>query len=438
MHSLDTIRANPSAFDAGLKSRGIEPQADSLIALDDHRRAAIATAQSSREQRNTLAQQIGQIKRNAVNSDTHFDTILHDVRAQTDSLKRTIEESEALERTSMEALENVLSALPNIPLPDVPIGEDETGNREERRNGTPRLFEGVPQEHFTLGENLNGLHFEAASRMSGSRFVVLTGLLARLERALGEFMLDLHTQHHGYLEVSPPLLVRSPSLFGTGQLPKFEADQFATSDDLWLVPTAEVCLTNLVRESILNAEDLPLRFTALTPCFRREAGSAGRDMRGMLRQHQFKKVELVSITTSEQDSEELERMVTCAEAVLKALELPYRVMTLCTGDMGFSSMKTYDLEVWLPGQGTYREISSCSLCGDFQARRMNTRYRDAARNHKKLPFVTTLNGSGVAIGRALIAVLENGQNPDGSITLPKALQPYIGGIERLDKEQIPF
>ncbi len=438
MHSLDTIRANPLAFDEGLKNRGLEPQAEHLIALDDRRRAAIATAQEAREQRNALAQQMGQMKRNATNMGSSFEATLQDVREKTESLKRTIEESETLEREAVHILEEALSTLPNIPLPDVPPGEDETSNREERCHGTPRLFESTPQEHFTLGENLNGLHFEAAARMSGSRFVVLTGMIARLERALGEFMVDLHTQHHGYLEVSPPLLVRSPALFGTGQLPKFATDQFSTSDDLWLVPTSEVSLTNLVRESILNAEDLPLRFTALTPCFRREAGAAGRDMRGMLRQHQFKKVELVSITMPEQGPEELERMVVCAEAVLKALELPYRVMTLCTGDMGFSSMKTYDLEVWLPGQGTYREISSCSLCGDFQARRMNARYREATKTHKKLPFVTTLNGSGVAVGRALIAILENGQNPDGSISLPAALQPYMGGLERLEKENAPF
>jgi seryl-tRNA synthetase len=438
MHSLDTIRANPSAFDAGLKSRGLEPQAEHLISLDDRRRHAIAEAQEAREQRNALAQKMGQIKRNATNLGATFDATLHEVREKTESLKRTIENAENLEREAVEALEKALSTLPNIPLPDVPLGEDEASNREERRSGTPRVFEFPPHEHFILGENLNGLHFEAAARMSGSRFAVLTGLLARLERALGEFMVDLHTQNHGYLEVSPPLLVRSPSLFGTGQLPKFAADQFSTSDDLWLVPTSEVSLTNLVRESIINAEDLPLRFTALTPCFRREAGSAGRDMRGMLRQHQFKKVELVSITTPEQGPEELERMVICAEAVLKGLELPYRVSTLCTGDMGFSSIKTYDLEVWLPGQGAYREISSCSLCGDFQARRMNTRYREAAKAQKKLPFITTLNGSGVAVGRALIAILENFQNPDGSISLPKALQPYMGGLERLEKESVPF
>ncbi len=438
MHNLETIRTNPEAFDAGLRSRGLEPQAASVIALDDRRRQAIAMAQAAREERNGLAQKIAQIKRSAPETTANLDSALEAIRTKTEELKRAIEHSENAEREAVTALESALCVLPNIPLAEVPLGSDESSNREERCYGTPRIFEHPPQEHFTLGENLKGLHFDAAARMSGSRFSVLTGQIARLERALGDFMIDMHTQRHGYLEVSPPLLVRSPSLFGTGQLPKFVDDQFATSDDLWLIPTSEVSLTNLVRETILNGDDLPLRFTALTPCFRREAGSAGRDMRGMLRQHQFKKVELVSITTPEDGPSELERMVSCAEAILKALELPYRVMTLCTGDMGFCSVKTYDLEVWLPGQGTYREISSCSLCGDFQARRMNTRYRESGKSQKKLPFVTTLNGSGVAVGRALIAVLENGQNPDGSVALPEVLHTYMGGIKRLEQEKAPF
>jgi seryl-tRNA synthetase len=374
--------------------------------------------------------------------------------AEVAALKAAEPALKAAEAEADRALAEKLAAIPNRPKPDVPDGADEHGNVLYRSHASTRerLTEG--KEHFELGEACGLMDFESAAKLSGSRFVVLKGQLARLERALGQFMLDLHTQEHGYLEVAPPVLVRDAAMFGTAQLPKFEDDQFSvfkgldyvkalqrqsdqTAEDaapvsdehFWLVPTAEVPLTNLVRESILREEELPLRFTALTPCFRAEAGAAGRDTRGMLRQHQFNKVEMVSITTPDESDNEHERMLTCAEAVLKKLDLPYRVMTLCTGDMGFASQKTYDIEVWVPGQRTHREISSCSVCGEFQARRMNARYRG---KDGKPAYVHTLNGSGVAVGRALIAVMENYQNPDGSITIPSVLHPYMGGLNRIE------
>ncbi|MCY1296339.1 Serine--tRNA ligase [compost metagenome] len=328
-------------------------------------------------------------------------------------------------------LNDALSRIPNIPLEDVPVGEDETGNVVKRVVGNKPTWNHQPREHFEIGEALGLMDFEGAARISGSRFTILKGQLARLERALGQFMLDLHTQEHGYTEVHPPLLVRDDAMYGTGQLPKFAEDLFRTTDGRWLIPTAEVPLTNIVREQILEGEKLPLRFTALTPSFRSEAGSAGRDTRGMLRQHQFNKVELVSITDAETSVEEHERMTACAEEVLKRLGLHYRVMTLCTGDMGFGARKTYDLEVWLPGQDTYREISSCSVCGDFQARRMNARYR--TKEDKGTRFVHSLNGSGVAVGRALIAVIENYLNEDGSVSVPDVLVPYMSGQKRIEK-----
>jgi len=368
-------------------------------------------------------------------------------------LKAEAPELETQQGEAAKILDARLAAIPNRPNPDVPEGADEHGNVEYRRFEPTHPWLEKGRQHFEIGEASGLMDFEAAARLSGSRFVVLKGQLARLERALGQFMLDLHTQEHGYLEVAPPVLVRDAAMFGTAQLPKFEDDQFSvfkgldyvrslqgqagaesapvSDEHFWLVPTAEVPLTNLVRESILREEELPLRFTALTPCFRAEAGAAGRDTRGMLRQHQFNKVELVSITAPEKSAEEHERMLACAEAVLKALELPFRVMTLCTGDMGFASQKTYDIEVWMPGQETYREISSCSVCGDFQARRMNARFRP--KEGKGVQFVHTLNGSGVAVGRALIAVMENYQNPDGSVTIPSALQPYMGGLTKIEK-----
>ena len=344
---------------------------------------------------------------------------------------------EAEEKGAVGALDAALAEIPNQPRDDVPEGRDETDNVLLRSWGELPVLGFAPKEHFALGEALGLMDFEAATRMSGARFVVLKGGLARLERALAQMMLDLHTDHHGYTEVAPPILVRDEAMVGTAQLPKFREDQFlATREgkeeggrDLWLIPTAEVPLTNLVREQILDEASLPLRFTASTPCFRAEAGAAGRDTRGMIRQHQFTKVELVSITTPEQSAAEHERMLGCAEAVLRTLALPYRVMTLCTGDMGFASAKTYDIEVWLPGQDRYREISSCSVCGDFQARRMNARCRSAGAKSPR--FVHTLNGSGVAVGRALVAVLENYQDADGSIRVPEALRPYMGGLERI-------
>ncbi|MEQ9248556.1 MAG: serine--tRNA ligase, partial [Nitratireductor sp.] len=344
------------------------------------------------------------------------------LKAEVSELKSFVQDGEAEERRYDAALNDALARIPNVPLDDVPVGADENDNVEVRKLGEPKRANWA-REHFEIGEALGQMDFERAAKLSGARFTVLSGQLARLERALGQFMLDLHTQEHGYTEVQPPLLVRDDAMFGTGQLPKFSEDLFRAGDDHWLIPTAEVSLTNLVREEILDGEKLPLRFTALTPCFRSEAGSAGRDTRGMLRQHQFYKVELVSITDAESAIDEHERMTACAETVLKKLDLPFRTMVLCTGDMGFGARKTYDLEVWLPGQNAYREISSCSVCGDFQGRRMNARYRVAGE--KQTRFVHTLNGSGTAVGRALIAVLENYQNEDGSVTIPSALKPYM-------------
>lgn len=424
MHDIRAIRENPETFDAGLKRRGLPPQAADLLALDDRRKAVVAELQSAQERRNALSKEIGAAM--AAKDMPRAESL----KAEVAALKERVPALEQAEREAVSALDTALAAIPNTPNPEVPDGADEHGNVEKSRSGEPRAADGARQ-HFELGEAMGLMDFEAAARLSGARFVVLKGQLARLERALGQFMLDLHTTEHGYTEVNPPLLVRDDAMFGTAQLPKFRDDQFAVSGNFWLIPTAEVPLTNLAREQILAEEALPLRFTALTPCFRQEAGSAGRDTRGMLRQHQFPKVELVSITAPEASADEHERMLSCAEAVLKRLDIPYRVMTLCTGDMGFASAKTYDIEAWLPGQNTYREISSCSVCGEFQARRMNARFRP--REGKGTRFVHTLNGSGVAVGRALIAVLENYQNPDGSVTVPSALVPYMGGITRIEK-----
>ena len=421
MYDIRWIRDEAAAFDAGRSSRGLPPLAEALIALDDRRRAAIAKLQASQERRNAAAKAIGQAMGRKDQPEAER------LKAEVADLKAGTPALEAEERDSVAALQLALSEIPNTPLPDVPVGADEHDNVEVRRVGDPRDFDFSPQEHFTLGEALGLMDFEAAARLSGARFVVLRGGLARLERAIGQFMLDLQTEQNGYLEVNPPLLVRDAAMFGTAQLPKFRDDQFRAGDEFWLIPTAEVPLTNLVREQIVEEKDLPLRFTALTPCFRAEAGSAGRDTRGMIRQHQFSKVEMVSITTPETSAAEHGRMTGCAEAVLQKLGLPYRVMLLCTGDMGFGSRKTYDLEVWLPGQGRYREISSCSVCGDFQARRMEARYRPEGA--KSTRYVHTLNGSGLAVGRTLVAVLENYQNADGSVTIPEALRPYMGGLD---------
>ena len=422
MLDIRWVRDNPDALDRALKTRGAGAAAVQLIALDDDRKEHIAKLQDAQTRRNAASKEIGKAK---ASGDEAAAQVLIDEIAELKSFVQTAEEEGRRLET---ALNDALAEIPNIPLEDVPVGDDEEANLEVRKFGEPRRMD-YALEHFDIGENLGLMDFETAARLAGSRFVILRGQLARLERALGQFMLDLHTKDHGYTEVVPPLLVRDEVLYGTAQLPKFAEDQFRTTDDRWLIPTAEVPLTNLVRELILDADELPIRVTALTPCFRSEAGSAGRDTRGMLRQHQFTKVELVSVTEPDQGIDELERMTECAETVLKQLGLAYRVVILSTGDMGFGARKTYDIEVWLPGQKAYREISSCSLCGDFQARRMNARYRPADGGNPL--FVHTLNGSGVAVGRALIAVMETYQNENGTFSVPEVLRPYMGGLEKI-------
>ncbi|WEX78852.1 serine--tRNA ligase [Sinorhizobium numidicum] len=425
MLDIKWIRENADALDDALTRRGAEPLSASLIALDERRRAILQSLQDMQSRRNAASKDIG-----AAMAQKNGE-LAEKLKAEVAELKNAMPAVEDESRELEAELSDALSRIPNIPLEDVPVGLDESANVVTRIVGTKPTWNHKPLEHFEIGEALGFMDFEGAARIAGSRFTILKGQLARLERALGQFMLDLHTQEHGYTEVQPPLLVRDDAMYGTGQLPKFAEDLFRTTDERWLIPTAEVPLTNMVREQILDGEALPLRFTALTPCFRSEAGSAGRDTRGMLRQHQFNKVELVSITDAESSVDEHERMTACAEEVLKRLGLHYRVMTLCTGDMGFGARKTYDLEVWLPGQGSYREISSCSVCGDFQARRMNARYR--TREEKGTKFVHTLNGSGVAVGRALIAVIENYLNDDGSVTVPDVLVSYMGGLRRIEK-----
>ena len=419
MLDVKTVRDHPEAFDAGLAKRGLEPYAAAILDIDTRLRACQTELQDMQARRNQASKDIGAAKSRGADTGPAV--------AEVAELKGRIQEGEERARTLSAELDTLLSGLPNLPADDVPVGADESANEELRRVGEPPAFEFAPKEHFEIGEALSMMDFEAAARMAGARFVVLKGALARIERALGAFMLDLQTTEFGYREVSPPILVRDDALFGTGQLPKFEADLFVTLNRHWLIPTAEVPLTNLVREQILDGATLPLRFTALTPCFRAEAGAAGKDTRGMIRQHQFNKVELVSITRPADSEAEHERMTEAAEEVLKRLELPYRAVVLSTGDMGFAARKTYDIEVWLPGQGTYREISSCSNCGDFQARRMNARYRTAGE--KRTSFVHTLNGSALAVGRTLIAVLENYQNADGTVCVPAALRPYMDGLE---------
>jgi seryl-tRNA synthetase len=423
VHDLKTIRDDPEGFDKRLAARGLKPQASALLKLDSARREHIASLQETQTRRNAASKEIGNAK--AAGDDKKAQALIDEVAA----LKDTAQTGEEEERRLDQALIDALAEIPNLPLDDVPVGADESDNVEQRRWGEPPSFSFEPRQHFELGEALGLMDFEAAAKMSGARFVVLKGSLARIERALAAFMLDLHTQEFGYTEVVPPALVRDHALFGTGQLPKFAEDLFATTAESWLIPTAEVPLTNLVRERILEEAELPLRLTAWTPCFRAEAGAAGKDTRGMIRQHQFSKVELVSITAPEAALDELERMTSCAEEVLKRLELPYRVMLLSTGDMGFAARKTYDLEVWLPGQKAYREISSCSVCGDFQARRMDARFRSG--HDKDIEFVHTLNGSGLAVGRTLVALLENNQQADGAIAIPEALRPYMGGLEKI-------
>ena len=481
MHDLKWIRENPQAFDTGLKRRGLEALSPKVLELDAARRAAQTAMQELQKKRNDTAKAIGQAK--AKKDDAEFERL----RQETDSLKGALQANEAKERLIADQLDELLAGIPNLPAADVPDGQDEHGNKEIRAWGQKPAFTFAPKEHFHLGEALKLMDFEAAARMSGARFVVLRGALARLERALGAFMLDVQREH-GYEEINPPLLVRDEAAFGTGQLPKFREDLFKTGihnfdkaqqwalheyrkrledlecggfipkppstkeqkdqlgyemladlvgrikagdfdDPLWLIPTAEVPLTNLVREQILSPAELPMRVCALTPCFRAEAGSAGKDTRGMIRQHQFMKVEIVSIVTPDASALEHERLTGCAEDILKRLNLHYRVMALCTGDMGFAAQKTYDIEVWLPGQDRYREISSCSNFGDFQARRMNARFRP--EGEKGTRFVHTLNGSGLAVGRTLVAVLESYQQADGTIEIPEALRPYLGGLNAI-------
>jgi seryl-tRNA synthetase len=477
MHDIKWIRDNPDAFDAALKRRGLEPQSSSLLAIDEKRRAAIMASEQALARRNSASKEIGDAKK------AKDDARASKLMAEVAELKTTLPQLEAAAKAADEKLAAALAGIPNLPLDEVPDGVDEHSNVQRHVFGAVRNYAFTPKPHDDLGHALGSMDFETAAKLSGARFVVLKKGLARLERAIGQFMLDLHTNEHGYTEVNPPLLVRDHVMFGTGQLPKFSNDQFRVEteevqrkhayanfeldraailefvekygieaarkekmevgefvyrqnpDRLWLIPTAEVPLTNLVRESIVDEKELPMRLTALTPCFRAEAGAAGRDTRGMIRQHQFTKVELVSITTPETSKDEHERMLACAEEVLRQLDLHYRVMTLCAGDMGFSAQKTYDIEVWMPGQGdggAYREISSCSVCGDFQARRMDARYRGL---DGKPRFVHTLNGSGTAVGRALIAVMETYQQEDGSIAIPDVLQPYMGGLKVIGKDR---
>lgn len=417
MHDLKWIRDTSTAFDAGLARRGLEPRSHQILHLDFERRQAQTRLQEMQARRNEASKQIGLLKKQG-----------HDVSAVLEDVARFKDDIallEAQDKSLGEEIDVILASLPNLPAADVPDGPDEEHNVELRRWGTPRQFDFQPQEHDAIGEKLGLMDFDGASRLSGARFVVLKGALARLERALASFMLDVQTGEHGYTEMSPPTLVKDSALFGTGQLPKFGDDLFKTSTGHWLIPTAEVPLTNLVGDTILDESALPIRMTALTPCYRSEAGAAGKDTRGMIRQHQFWKVELVSVTHPDRSDAEHQRMTECAETILQRLGLPYRTIVLCTGDMGFSARKTFDIEVWLPGQGRYREISSCSNCGDFQARRMRARFRSEKGNR----LVHTLNGSGLAVGRTLVAVLENYQQVDGRVLVPDVLKPYMGGLD---------
>jgi seryl-tRNA synthetase len=424
MYDIKWIREHPDEFDRGLKRRGLEPRSKKLIALDEKRRAAITKFEQAQARRNAASKEIGDAKK------AKDEAKANKLMAEVAELKTSLPAMEEEQKQLAAALDKELAQIPNTPLDDVPDGADASSNVEHHAFGKKRDYAFKPKQHFDLGEALGQMDFELAAKLSGARFVVLQKGLARLERALGQFMLDLHTgKEHGYTEVNPPILVRDDIMFGTAQLPKFAEDQFRTTNDFWLIPTAEVPLTNLVRESIVEEAQLPMRLTACTPCFRAEAGAAGKDTRGMIRQHQFTKVELVSVTTPDKSQEEHERMLACAEEVLKKLDLHYRVVTLCTGDMGFAAQKTYDIEVWLPGQNAYREISSCSNCGEFQARRMNARFR--AKDGVK--HLHTLNGSGVAVGRALIAVMETYQQEGGSIALPSALAPYMGGLKTIER-----
>lgn len=422
MHDIAFIRQNPDAFDAGLRRRGVEPSSQRILALDTRRREAQTALQLAQSRRNEASRLIGQAMAKGDKDGAEA------LKAEVAALKDTMPTQEEAERTAGAELEELLLALPNLPAEDVPEGEDEAGNVEIARWGTIRQFDFQPIEHADLGPPL-GLDFETGAAIAGARFTFLRGGLARLHRALGQFMLDRQTGEAGYTECNPPVLVRGEAMIGTGQLPKFAEDSFRTTDDRWLIPTSEVSLTNSVRETILEDTQLPVRLTALTQCFRSEAGSAGRDTRGFIRQHQFDKAEMVSIVEPDQSEAEHERMTAAAEDILTRLELPFRRMKLCTGDMGFSAARTYDIEVWLPGQQRYREISSCSTCTDFQARRMNARFRP--EGEKATKFVHTLNGSGLAVGRTLVAVLENYQREDGTVTVPQVLRPYLAGQDVL-------
>ncbi|MCF8480797.1 MAG: serine--tRNA ligase [Rhodospirillum sp.] len=419
MHDLKAIRENPDAFDRGLSRRGLPPRAAEILALDGNRRSNQTELNEMQARRNEVSKQIGGVKKAGGDARPLMDEVA--------GLKTRMAELDCQSKVVEEDLNALLMGLPNTVDDETPDGPDEDANVEIRRWGTPRTFDFDPKQHFDIGEALGEMDFEAGVRLSGARFVVLKGQVARLERALAQFMLDLHITEHGYMEVQTPVLVREGALYGTGQLPKFGEDLFKVDEDFYLIPTAEVTLTNLVNGQILSEGDLPLRMTAHTQCFRSEAGAAGKDTRGMIRQHQFEKVELVSVVHPDQSATELDRMTACAEKVLQKLELPYRVLALCTGDIGFGAKRTYDLEVWLPGQDRYREISSCSNTGEFQARRMNARFK--AEGEKGTRFVHTLNGSGLAVGRCLVAVLENYQNADGTVTVPEVLRGYMGGLE---------
>ncbi len=423
MHDIRFIRENPDVFDRGLARRGLSPQAIEIIALDQAKRDHIQKLQEAQARRNAASREVGDAMK------TGDKARAETLKTEVQGLKDFIASGEEGERQLNQKLTDALSVIPNLPMDDVPNGADEHGNVEVRRWGEKPAFAFAPRQHFEIGEWLGLMDFETAAKLSGARFVVLTGQLARLERALAQFMVDLQTQEHGYTEVYAPYMLRDEAMYGVGQLPKFAEDLFRTTSGHWLIPTAEASLTNLVREKVLEEKQLPIRMTAYTPCFRAEAGAAGRDTRGMIRQHQFSKVELVSIAAAEQANEEHERMTACAEAVLKKLNLHFRTIVLCTGDMGFGSRKTYDIEVWLPGQDAFREISSCSQLGEFQARRMDARYKPA--DGKGTRYVHTLNGSGLAVGRTMVAILENYQNGDGSVTIPDVLRPYMGGAEKI-------
>ncbi|GAA5072136.1 serine--tRNA ligase [Roseibacterium beibuensis] len=426
MHDIRAIRETPDAFDAALARRGLAPQSPAILALDEARRACIQKAEAAQAERNAASKEVGKAK--ASGDEAEFERLRALVSEKKEEIARL--EDEAKEKDA--ALRDLLSGIPNLPYDDVPEGADEADNVEIHRWGAPRDFDFQPKEHYELAAVQDGMDFETAAKLSGSRFVLMSGAVARLHRALAQFMLDTHTLENGLTEVNAPVLVRDDIMYGTGQLPKFGEDSYQTTNGWWLIPTSEVSLTNIVNDTIVEESYLPRRYTAHSLCFRSEAGSAGRDTAGMLRQHQFEKVEMVSITHPDHSDAEQKRMLRCAEGILEALNIPYRTVVLCTGDMGFGARRTYDIEAWLPGQNTYREISSVSTCGDFQARRMNARFRPTSGG--KPEFVHTLNGSGLAVGRCLIAVLENGQQEDGSVLLPQVLHPYMGGRTRITAE----